>query len=67
MFDRCTSLYGTPTMYVDMLNVKDLDQYDVTSLHTGYMSGAPCPQELVKQVFQKLNMKDMVVSYIWDG
>ena len=58
---RCTSLYGTPTMFVDILNLPDLKSYDLSSLSTGYMAGAPCPQSIVKAVVHELHMKDFVV------
>jgi fatty-acyl-CoA synthase len=58
---RCTSLYGTPTMFVDILNLPDLNSYDLSSLSTGYMAGAPCPQSIVKAVVHDLHMKDFVV------
>ncbi|XP_046636691.1 medium-chain acyl-CoA ligase ACSF2, mitochondrial-like [Daphnia pulicaria] len=61
--ERCTSLYGTPTMFVDILNLPDLNSYDLSSLSTGYMAGAPCPQSIVKAVVHDLHMKDFVVAY----
>ena len=61
IYCRCTSLYGTPTMFVDILNLPDLKSYDISSLSTGYMAGAPCPQSIVKAVVQDLHMKDFVV------
>ncbi|XP_045032055.1 medium-chain acyl-CoA ligase ACSF2, mitochondrial isoform X2 [Daphnia magna] len=61
--ERCTSLYGTPTMFVDILNLPDLKSYDLSSLSTGYMAGAPCPQSIVKAVVHDLHMKDFVVAY----
>ncbi len=63
-FYRCTSLYGTPTMFVDILNLPELKSYDITSLSTGYMAGAPCPQSIVKAVVHDLHMKDFVVGYL---
>lgn len=49
-------------MYVDMLHLDDLKVYDLTSLSTGCMGGAPCPEAIVKAVVNDLNMKDFVVS-----
>ncbi|XP_065582419.1 medium-chain acyl-CoA ligase ACSF2, mitochondrial-like [Artemia franciscana] len=63
--ERCTSLYGTPTMFVDMIHAFDLSnaKFDVSSLSTGAMAGAPCPEELVKGVINKLHMRDFIVMY----
>lgn len=58
---RCTSLYGTPTMFVDILNLPNLKKYNLKSLSTGIMAGAPCPQEVAKGAVNKLNMKDFMV------
>ena len=56
-------MYGTPTMFVDMLNLPDLKSFDLSSLETGYMAGAPCPKPIVQAVVKDLNMKDFVVAY----
>uniref|UniRef100_A0A672YFP1 Medium-chain acyl-CoA ligase ACSF2, mitochondrial n=1 Tax=Sphaeramia orbicularis TaxID=375764 RepID=A0A672YFP1_9TELE len=45
--ERCTVIYGTPTMYVDMVNLPDLDKYDLSSVESGIMAGSPCPPELI--------------------
>ena len=50
--ERCTSLYGVPTMFIAMLNVSDFESYDLSSLRTGAMAGSPCPVEIMKQVTQ---------------
>src|SRR5215218_6099804 len=49
--ERCTSLYGVPTMFIAELGVADFDSYDLSSLRTGIMAGSPCPVEVMKQVF----------------
>ncbi|XP_076053938.1 medium-chain acyl-CoA ligase ACSF2, mitochondrial-like isoform X1 [Oratosquilla oratoria] len=61
--ERITSCYGTPTMFVDILKCARDDPKDFSSLFTGIMAGAPCPQELVMAVMEKLNMKDISVMY----
>ncbi|XP_046450150.1 medium-chain acyl-CoA ligase ACSF2, mitochondrial-like [Daphnia pulex] len=61
--ERCTSLYGTPTMFVDILNLPDLKQYNLKSLSTGIMAGAPCPEEIAKGTIKDLNMKDFAILY----
>ncbi|MFC0446862.1 AMP-binding protein [Rhodococcus jostii] len=48
--ERCTSIYGVPTMFISMLNVPDFDSYDLSSVRTGAMAGSPCPVEIMKQV-----------------
>jgi len=61
--ERCTSLYGTPTMFIDMVNLPDLKEYDVTSLQTGLMAGAPCLKSVVQSVVDDLHMPDVLVLY----
>jgi len=61
--ERCTSIYGTPTMFVDILGFARQMKPDVSHVETGIMAGAPCPQELCKNVVEELNMKDFVVCY----
>ena len=48
--ERCTSLYGVPTMFIAELGLSDFDRYDVSSLRTGIMAGSPCPVEVMKRV-----------------
>ncbi|XP_033106891.1 medium-chain acyl-CoA ligase ACSF2, mitochondrial-like [Anneissia japonica] len=61
--EKCTSQYGTPTMFIDMLHHPNFDQYDLTSLTTGIMAGSPCPIETMKQVNTKMHMKDVTICY----
>jgi len=61
--EKCTSIYGTPTMFVDMLAAARRAKPDLSHVETGIMAGAPCPQELCKNVVSELNMKDFVVAY----
>ncbi|PWA21408.1 hypothetical protein CCH79_00003359, partial [Gambusia affinis] len=58
-YDLCTYVYGTPTMYVDMLNQPDLAKYDLSSIEGGIMAGSPCPPELVKKVVLRMGIKEM--------
>lgn len=61
--ERCSSVYGTPTMFIDMLaQVREIKP-DVSSVETGLMAGAPCPKELCKDVVAELNMQDFAVCY----
>uniref|UniRef100_A0AAQ4P1H7 Medium-chain acyl-CoA ligase ACSF2, mitochondrial n=1 Tax=Gasterosteus aculeatus aculeatus TaxID=481459 RepID=A0AAQ4P1H7_GASAC len=61
--ERCTFLYGTPTMFVDMVNQPDLAKYDLSSVHGGIMGGSPAPPELVKKVISVMGIKGLIVAY----
>jgi fatty-acyl-CoA synthase len=61
--ERCTALYGVPTMFVAVLEQPRFDAYDVSSLRTGIMAGAPCPVELMRQVVTKLHMPEVAIGY----
>ena len=61
--ERCTSLYGVPTMFIAELGEPDLDDYDLASLRTGIMAGSPCPVEVMKQVVDRMNMNQVTIAY----
>lgn len=61
--ERCTSLYGVPTMFIAELAQPDFDQYDLSSLRTGVMAGSPCPVQVMRQVIDRMNMKDVEICY----
>jgi fatty-acyl-CoA synthase len=61
--ERCTSLYGVPTMFIAELGVDDFATYDLSSLRTGIMAGAPCPVEVMKRVVAEMNMSEVAISY----
>ncbi len=61
--ERCTSLYGVPTMFIAELAVDDLAGYDLTSLRTGIMAGSPCPVEIMKRVISDMNMTEVTICY----
>ncbi|MEA2480378.1 MAG: fatty-acyl-CoA synthase [Thermoleophilaceae bacterium] len=61
--ERCTSLYGVPTMFIAELGHPDFDSYDLTSLRTGIMAGSPCPTEVMKQVIDKMHMAEVTICY----
>ncbi|MBS1599478.1 MAG: AMP-binding protein [Bacteroidetes bacterium] len=61
--ERCTSLYGVPTMFIGELQSPGFDQYDLSSLRTGVMAGSPCPVEIMKQVQSKMFMRDVEICY----
>jgi fatty-acyl-CoA synthase len=59
--ERCTSLYGVPTMFIAELAQPDLDQVDLSSLRTGAMGGAPCPAEVMNQVRSRMHMDQITI------
>jgi fatty-acyl-CoA synthase len=61
--ERATSLYGVPTMFIAMLAHPDFEKKDFSSLRTGVMAGAPCPVEVMRQVREKMNMRDITICY----
>jgi len=61
--ERATSVYGVPAMYVAELALDDFASYDLTSLRTGMMSGAPCPVELMKRVLEEMHCGELVIAY----
>jgi fatty-acyl-CoA synthase len=61
--ERCTALYGVPTMFVAMLNHPEFARFDLTSLRTGCMGGSPCPIEVIKQVRERMHMTDLEIIY----
>jgi fatty-acyl-CoA synthase len=61
--ERATSMYGVPAMYVAEMALSDFPSYDLTSLRTGMMSGAPCPVELMKRVLYEMNCRELVIAY----
>ncbi|HWM18398.1 MAG TPA: AMP-binding protein [Ilumatobacteraceae bacterium] len=61
--ERCTSLYGVPTMFIAMLGLPSFESYDLTSLRTGIMAGSPCPIEVMKQCIERMNMDEVTICY----
>ncbi|HET9876880.1 MAG TPA: AMP-binding protein [Mycobacterium sp.] len=61
--EACTSLYGVPTMFIAELGVADFADYDLTSLRTGIMSGAPCPVEVMRRVIDDMHMPEVSICY----
>ncbi|KAL1778570.1 Acyl-synthetase family member 2, mitochondrial [Sigmodon hispidus] len=60
--EKGTILYGTPTMFVDILNQPDFSSYDVSSIRGGVIAGSPAPPELVRAIISKMGMTELVVS-----
>jgi fatty-acyl-CoA synthase len=61
--ERCTSLYGVPTMFIAMLGLNDFESYDLEPLRTGIMAGSPCPVEVMKQCVERMNMDEVTICY----
>jgi fatty-acyl-CoA synthase len=61
--EKCTALHGVPTMFVAETDLPNVADYDLSSLRTGVMAGAPCPLELMHQVIDKLNMSEITIMY----
>ncbi|NYD48608.1 fatty-acyl-CoA synthase [Actinomadura luteofluorescens] len=61
--ERCTSLYGVPTMFIAVLNEPSLTRLDLSCLRTGIMAGSPCPVEVMKQVIERLGMSEVAICY----
>ncbi|RKT56504.1 AMP-binding protein [Saccharothrix australiensis] len=61
--ERCTSLYGVPTMFIAELADPGFDSYDLSSLRTGIMAGSPCPVEVMKQVVERMGMSEVSICY----
>ena len=61
--ERCTSLYGVPTMFIAELALPDFKNYDLSSLRTGIMAGSPCPVEVMKRVQAEMHMPEVTICY----
>ena len=61
--EGCTALYGVPTMFITILNQSDLADYDVSTLRTGIMAGSPCPIATMREVIDRLNMREVTIGY----
>src|SRR3954468_9272945 len=61
--ERCTSLYGVPTMFIAELEHPEFASFDLSSLRTGIMAGAPCPIEVMKRVVRDMHMEQVTIAY----
>ena len=61
--ERCTSLYGVPTMFIAELALEDFRSYDLSSIRTGIMAGSPCPVEVMKRVVSEMHMAEVTICY----
>jgi fatty-acyl-CoA synthase len=61
--EKCTAVYGVPTMFIAELNHPMFKMFDLSSLRTGIMAGSPCPIETMRQVIDQMNMKEVTICY----
>ncbi|KDD75281.1 AMP-binding enzyme [Helicosporidium sp. ATCC 50920] len=61
--ERCTALYGVPTMFIAELELPGFERWDLRSLRTGIMAGSPCPVEVMKQVRERMHMRQVTICY----
>ncbi|MDQ1374167.1 MAG: fatty-acyl-CoA synthase [Actinomycetota bacterium] len=61
--ERCTSLYGVPTMFIAELSCPEFSRFDLSSLRTGIMAGSPCPVEVMKQAISSMHMEEVGICY----
>ncbi|QDE88824.1 AMP-binding protein [Myxococcus xanthus] len=61
--ERCTSLYGVPTMFIAELEHPRFGEFDLSTLRTGVMAGSPCPVEVMKQVQSRMHMREVTICY----
>ncbi len=61
--ERCTALYGVPTMFIAELGHPDFKRFDLSSLRTGIMAGSPCPIEVMRRCVSEMNMSEVTIAY----
>jgi fatty-acyl-CoA synthase len=61
--ERCTALYGVPTMFIAELEAPDFSRYDLSSLRTGVMAGALCPEPLMRRVMRDMHLPEITIAY----
>src|SRR5262249_6056419 len=61
--ERCTALYGVPTMFVAELGLPEFDRFDLGALRTGIMAGSPCPIEVMRKVIDRMHMSQVGIAY----
>jgi fatty-acyl-CoA synthase len=61
--EKCTAVYGVPTMFIAELSHPMFDMFDLSSLRTGIMAGSPCPEETMRQVMDKMHCTDITIAY----
>src|ERR687889_1478604 len=61
--ERCTALYGVPTMFIAMQGLRDFASYDLSSLRTGIMAGSPCPVTVMERCITDMHMTEVSIAY----
>jgi fatty-acyl-CoA synthase len=61
--EKCTALYGVPTMFIAELGLPEFDQLDLSQLRTGIIGGAPCPIEVMKQIIARMHLAEITIGY----
>ena len=61
--EKCTVLYGVPTMFVAELAEPSFADYDLSTLRTGIMAGSPCPEDVMKRVISDMHMGEVTIAY----
>jgi fatty-acyl-CoA synthase len=61
--EGCTALYGVPTMFIAELDHPEFSRFDLSTLRTGIMAGAPCPIEVMRRVVERMNMREITIAY----
>ena len=61
--EKCTALYGVPTMFIAVLEHRSFSRYDLASLRTGIMAGSPCPVPVMEKVIEAMHMKEITICY----
>ena len=61
--ERCAALYGVPTMFIAVLAHPEFERFDLGSLRTGIMAGSPCPVEVMRQVIERMHMREVTIAY----
>jgi long-chain acyl-CoA synthetase len=61
--ERCTSLYGVPTMFIAELGLANFDSFDLSSLRTGIMAGSTCPEQVMRNVIDRMHMRGVAICY----
>ncbi len=61
--ERCTAVIGVPAMFIGQLGHPEFDKFDLSAMRTGIMAGAPCPVEVMKQVLDRMGIKEITIGY----
>jgi fatty-acyl-CoA synthase len=61
--EKCTAIYGVPTMFISLLEQKSFNKFDLTTLRTGIMAGSPCPIKTMSETIERMHMRDITICY----